>query len=83
MVTGIERYKPKGDGKRSGGCTQGSMGAMIFGTTESLVETSEANIQKHFEGLPTFKPAYMRMGDQSRVKKEDVFLKFGFKIDKS
>ena len=81
MVTGVERYNSKGQGKRSGGCIQGSMSAMIYGTTESIVLVSEENVRKHFDGIWNYKPTYMRMGDQSRIQKEDVLSKLNINLN--
>ncbi len=58
----------------------GSMSARVNVTVEKIVEVSKENIIKHFEGIPIYKPHFMRLGNQETIKKEEVFERFGITI---
>ena len=82
MVTGSEWAKSSSrQGRRSGGTIMGSMSAMIPVATEEIVEVNKDNLDRHFKGIPGFTPVYIRLGDETRIKKENIYKEFGIKLN--
>lgn len=81
MVVGSERIKSNiRQGKRCNGMITGSMAATIYCTVEKVVEVTPDNIRTHFKGITNYKPAYIRLGDQSIIRKDEILNKLGIEL---
>jgi len=38
------------------------------------------NIREHFKGIWNYEPIYMKLGNQERVYKKDIFSKYGIEV---
>lgn len=83
MITGIERFKMKGNGKRCRGAIQGGMSATVYTTVEKIMPLTEENIKIHFkfDGKRfNYSPSFIRLGNGDIIKKEEIYLKFGMHL---
>lgn len=81
MVVGSERAKPNiRQGKRCNGMITGAMAAAIYCTVEKVVEVTPDNVKAHFEGITNYKPTYLRLGDQSIIRKDEILHKLGIEL---
>jgi hypothetical protein len=63
----------RGQGRRSGGTITGSMAARVLCTLEEWTPVTRENLDRHFTGIPGYIPTHARMGDDSRLTKEEVY----------
>lgn len=80
MVVGSEWARQRGQGRRCGGMIRGAMAARVNVTIEIVAECTPENIRRHFAGIPGYEPKYMRLGDETRVKRSEVFDCFGVEL---
>lgn len=59
---------------------RGAMAARVNVTIEKVVECTEENIRRHFAGITGYEPSYMRLGDETHVKRSEVFDRFGVEL---
>ena len=79
-IVGSKWAKSERQGKRSGGMITGSMAARVEVTIEEIVPVTPENIREHFKGIWNYEPIYMKLGNQERVYKKDIFSKYGIEV---
>ncbi|MCW8966439.1 MAG: hypothetical protein OQK82_07115 [Candidatus Pacearchaeota archaeon] len=78
MVVGSEWARSRGQGKRCNGMIKGAMGARVESTVEEWVPVTLENIKKHFQGIPHYVPTHVRLGNDERLSKEEIFRKLNY-----
>lgn len=77
MLIGKEWARSKGQGRRSGGMIKGAMSARVECTFEEWTEITPENLKKHFQGIGSYIPSYIRTGDERIIKKEEITNELG------
>lgn len=82
MVTGYKQsISARGQGRRRGGEVKGAMAANVNYTVEQWAELNAENLKRHFTSISFWQPSGITLGDQTRIRKDNIEKETGFKID--